>query len=176
MTEFIIKPDIQFSFNSTLFSHGWIDLAPFQFFSDQKKLATSFRYAGNIYQIRIASQTDQNIIVSLDAKTDDAFKKFLSAMIKHMFRLEEDYSQFYNLANSSEDYTWISEKGAGRMFRCATLWEDMVKIQKGKEDKRPTGKNANRINGYKESGCRMFIPDVYIQKQISFCPLILLSS
>ena len=128
MTEITIKSDTQFSFKSTPFSHGWIDLAPFRLLSDQKKLTTSFKYAGNIYQIRIASQTDQNIIVSLDTKTDDAFKKYLSAMIKHMFRLDEDYSQFYSRVNSSEDYAWISEKSAGRMFRCATLWEDMVKI------------------------------------------------
>ncbi len=128
MSVFTIKPTAPFSFNSTLFSHGWIDLAPFEILSDTKTLATKIRRKDQIDRILLSSETDQEIIVTAEQNLDETCQNELSEMVKRMFRLDEDYTGFYKLAGSIKEYKWIKEKSAGRMFRCATLWEDMVKM------------------------------------------------
>jgi 3-methyladenine DNA glycosylase/8-oxoguanine DNA glycosylase len=128
MTTFSIKANGSYSFNSTLFSHGWIDLAPFQTLKDEKLLIVSVKQDEKIYNIRLSSQTDRDILITCESEIDNIDKNLLSKIIRHMMRLDEDYAEFYQIASEIKEYRWIIEKCAGRMFRCATLWEDMIKM------------------------------------------------
>jgi 3-methyladenine DNA glycosylase/8-oxoguanine DNA glycosylase len=47
-------------------------------------------------------------------------------VVRHMLRLDEDLSGFYSLAKSDPDLAWVA-KGAGRMLRSPTVFEDVVK-------------------------------------------------
>jgi N-glycosylase/DNA lyase len=128
MKTFSIKPTSSFSFNSTLFSHGWIDLAPFQILTDEKKLIINVNQDEKLYRMLLSSQTDRDIIITCEREIDKKEKNLLSNMIGHIMRLDEDYTEFYNIAGELKEYRWISEKRAGRMLRCATFWEDMIKM------------------------------------------------
>jgi 3-methyladenine DNA glycosylase/8-oxoguanine DNA glycosylase len=46
--------------------------------------------------------------------------------VRHILRLDEDLSPFYALAASDAALCWVA-RGAGRMTRCQTVFEDIVK-------------------------------------------------
>ena len=46
--------------------------------------------------------------------------------LRHMLRLDEDLSRFYELAHADPDLTWAAA-GAGRMLRSPTVFEDVLK-------------------------------------------------
>jgi 3-methyladenine DNA glycosylase/8-oxoguanine DNA glycosylase len=48
------------------------------------------------------------------------------AQLRHMFRLDEDLSGFYAAAQDDPQLAWAAA-GAGRMLRCPTVFEDVVK-------------------------------------------------
>ncbi|MEX2103594.1 MAG: hypothetical protein WD805_06485, partial [Gaiellaceae bacterium] len=50
----------------------------------------------------------------------------LVAKVAHMLRLDEDLSDFYELAARDPDLSWATT-GAGRMLRSPTVFEDVVK-------------------------------------------------
>lgn len=50
----------------------------------------------------------------------------LLAMVRRVLRLDEDLSGFYSLAAEDSELSWAT-KGAGRMIRGATVFEDVVK-------------------------------------------------
>ena len=126
MRDLTIKTDQNFSFHSTLYSHGWSDLLPFKIDTENKKLYYSFELSpSNFTKIEISSDTANNIIFKPDSDSKD--KDLLISKVKRIFRLDEDLTDFFEIAEQHKDYSWIIEKGAGRMLRCATLWEDMVK-------------------------------------------------
>jgi 3-methyladenine DNA glycosylase/8-oxoguanine DNA glycosylase len=47
-------------------------------------------------------------------------------VVRHMLRLDEDLSGFYALAESDSELAWVT-RGAGRMLRSPTVFEDVVK-------------------------------------------------
>jgi N-glycosylase/DNA lyase len=50
----------------------------------------------------------------------------LVATVRHMLRLDEDLSRFYALVAADEELAWVT-RGAGRMLRSPTVFEDVVK-------------------------------------------------
>jgi 3-methyladenine DNA glycosylase/8-oxoguanine DNA glycosylase len=46
--------------------------------------------------------------------------------VRHILRLDEDLSEFYRAAASDPELLWVV-RGAGRMTRCQTVFEDVVK-------------------------------------------------
>lgn len=50
----------------------------------------------------------------------------LFAAVRHVLRLDEDLSRFYALAAGEPDLSWVT-KGAGRMVRSPTVFEEVVK-------------------------------------------------
>jgi 3-methyladenine DNA glycosylase/8-oxoguanine DNA glycosylase len=127
MPEYVIKTDKNFSFHSTLYSHGWSDLLPFKIDSEKKKLNYSFELSlSQFADIEIHSNAENDIIIN--SNIGAKFKDTLVSKTKRIFRLDEDITEFYKIAKQHRNFFWIIEKGAGRMLRCASLWEDMVKM------------------------------------------------
>jgi N-glycosylase/DNA lyase len=42
--------------------------------------------------------------------------------------VDENYSELYKLVQTHPETKWIAKKRAGRLLRCASLWEDIVKM------------------------------------------------
>jgi 3-methyladenine DNA glycosylase/8-oxoguanine DNA glycosylase len=55
----------------------------------------------------------------------DEGEELLSA-VNHVLRLDEDFSGFYSLAAEDPELSWVT-RGAGRMIRGATVFEEVVK-------------------------------------------------
>lgn len=50
----------------------------------------------------------------------------ITTAVRHILRLDQDLSGFYDLASSDPDLAWVTE-GFGRMMRCQTVFEDVIK-------------------------------------------------
>jgi len=129
MKNFILKLPQKFSFKSTVFSHGWADLDPFSIGSDHASLSCSLLTGrGNVYNLHIthADNVTLKIRALPEVSADD--RRDVQSRVQRMFRLDEDYHSFYQLADKSARFSWIVTHRAGRLLRSADLWEDMVKM------------------------------------------------
>lgn len=127
MQKFLIDTNQYFSFQSTVHSHGWSDLLPFKINIDNKYLEYTFNIsAAKFIQVKISSDNQNKIII--ETQSDLKSKDLITSKIKRIFRLDDNLNEFYEIAEKSEDWRWIIEKGAGRMLCSATVWEDMVKM------------------------------------------------
>ena len=126
--ELTVRPKQPFSFKATIFSHGWIDLPPFKYEANNSILYTSIPVGEESIRISLTSSTDTDIKIKAEQRLSDEDSEAVHLAVEKMFRLRENYDPFYALAAQSTEYEWILQKKAGRLFRCNTLWEDMVKM------------------------------------------------
>src|ERR1051326_2524447 len=121
-----IKTPKNFNFRRTVLSHGWCVLPPFEF---DKKNWTLVRVLGTDKPVtaKILAHHD-DIRVDLSRRVGPRAMKRIERDIRHMFRLDDDFSDFYHVVNSNDEFRWIAQEGAGRLLRSPTVFEDLVKM------------------------------------------------
>jgi 3-methyladenine DNA glycosylase/8-oxoguanine DNA glycosylase len=114
-------------FIATINSHGIASLAPVKPNADfATELQTTLRLDdGSIRTIRLRQGKSATAIIAVlgDAPVDRAQIK---RAVRHVFRLEQDLSDFYTAASSDPLLSWVIA-GYGRMTRCQTVFEDVIK-------------------------------------------------
>jgi N-glycosylase/DNA lyase len=129
MDKFHLSLPSDFSLKSTIFSHGWSDLAPFKRHVDPLQIDYILKIpSGQVHHLHISSLNDLQLEIDTESVVNDNTREQILTMVKRMFRLDEDYTEFYQLARQSPEFSWITDFNAGRLLRCGTLWEDMVKM------------------------------------------------
>lgn len=117
-----------FSFRRTVLSHGWCQLLPCE--CDQERwtlrrvfdlrasrpIAATIRGAGNTIEVSVTRNT-------LGKRASEK----LVRDVRHMFRLDDDMTEFYQAMSADLNFAWIARAGAGRMLRSPTVFEDLVK-------------------------------------------------
>jgi 3-methyladenine DNA glycosylase/8-oxoguanine DNA glycosylase len=109
-----------FNFRSTVYSHGWCELAPFEL--DEEKWRLTYVFAGvkaTIYE------KDRRLRIEVEGEAFD--KKRLLRDVRHILRLDDDLEGLYGSIAGHERLAWVAEKGAGRLLRSPTVFEDLVK-------------------------------------------------
>ena len=61
-------------------------------------------------------------------QTSPAEGKLVRAQVAEMFRLDEDLTPLYSRLRGDRARSWVKRKGAGRIFRAPTVFEDLVKL------------------------------------------------
>jgi 3-methyladenine DNA glycosylase/8-oxoguanine DNA glycosylase len=110
----ILKVPSHFSFTSTVESHGWYRLAPFQWSPEEGVLRRR--------------EANGDIEISFEGGALCVKGAVEKAHIARMFQLHVDTSEFIELAKSSPAHVWVVRENFGRLLCGATLWEDAVKI------------------------------------------------
>ncbi|HEX9124358.1 MAG TPA: Fe-S cluster assembly protein HesB [Actinomycetota bacterium] len=111
----------------TLNSHGFVDLPPMQLAEDGRSLDLTLVAARAVRTLRIGSGRDGHAAITvLGPAVSSAVGGALLASVRHVLRLDEDLSRFYELATGDPDLAWVGE-GAGRMVQSPTVFEDVVK-------------------------------------------------
>ena len=111
----------------TLGSHGVADLLPNRLDEEAWTLETTLAVSGGAHTVRVLEGAAGRARVEvLDGRTGAATQAELVAVIRHMLRLDEDLSRFYALVAEDEELAWVT-RGAGRMLRSPTVFEDVVK-------------------------------------------------
>jgi N-glycosylase/DNA lyase len=123
-------------------SHGWYDLPPFEW--DAEKRALGFRFLEGEYPVRVVVAARASGLVASAAPaagaTSSPFKENLSvssdlpsrtavrSALDRVFDLRADLSSFHSLCAGDPRFAWIARRGAGRILRAPTLFEDAVKV------------------------------------------------
>ncbi|MBI5215996.1 MAG: hypothetical protein HY960_09590 [Ignavibacteriae bacterium] len=119
-----------FNLKSTIQSHGWSDLPPFEVQNDGNQFSRCFEMlSGKILPatIKIAKKEKRlTIITEKDCASNE--KRELTNQIQACLRLDEDYSDFYSEVTKYKPFQWVLTFGAGRLMRAPTVWEDVVKM------------------------------------------------
>lgn len=125
--EILIPTPTGFSFKRTAISHGWCELAPFEF--DPKAWTlTSVLDTGNGQVVTaVISQAPSAIKVNVLRKPGKQAVEKITRDVRHIFRLDDDMSLFYEMVRREPDFAWIADAGAGRLLRSPTVFEDLVK-------------------------------------------------
>ena len=111
----------------TLGSHGVADLLPNRLDEEAWTLETTLAVRDRARTLRVVQGRAGHARVELlDDRTPARERPSLLAAVRHMLRLDEDLSHFYALVAEDGDLAWVT-RGAGRMLRSPTVFEDVVK-------------------------------------------------
>lgn len=123
-----VGPD--FNFWTTVCSHGWCTLPPFNADKEARALERPFELSGGrVLNVRIrhASRRLTLDLPSVRSLPPGATRELLS-QVKSCLRIDEDYADFYRIATHHKEYRWVTRAGAGRLLRSPTVFEDLVKM------------------------------------------------
>src|SRR6266404_5207346 len=123
-----IKTPRDFNFRRTVLSHGWCVLQPFEF---DEKSWTLIRVLdlrqGAPVTVEISSSA-QGININTSRRVGKKAAGEIERDVRHMFRLDDDLREFYQVVTGDPDFTWVAHEGAGRLLRSPTVFEDLVKM------------------------------------------------
>jgi len=122
-TTFIELPQ-NYSFRATVYSHGWCELSPFALDTECWTLSCVVTAAGSPIAADISSN-GRKLRVDLDDPSADPGEILPS--IRHILRLDDDLTGFYESIGNIETLDWVKTKFAGRLLRSETVFEDLVK-------------------------------------------------
>jgi N-glycosylase/DNA lyase len=111
-----------FSFPSTVNSHGWYLLAPFRWSPEEEVLRRPEVVGGKAIDLTISMDGGA---LRVEGARDSAE---LRARMTRMFQLGVDTSEFVALTRDSPSHEWVARSGFGRLLCGSTIFEDVVKI------------------------------------------------
>lgn len=107
-------------------SHGWYDLPPFAWDEERRTLAFVTLVRGVPVPVTLSERRD-----ALEAAwTGRAGEKAVLPVVRRVLDLDADLGAFHEACRSREEqgFGWIARRGAGRILRAPTLFEDAVKV------------------------------------------------
>lgn len=112
----------------TLNSHGVASLPPMRLDEEARTLAVTLTLPGTAPRtVTIsAGKPGYGQITVIGPRPGKAEAGSILAGVRHILRFDQDLSPFYAQAAADTDLSWVT-RGAGRMTRCATVFEDVVK-------------------------------------------------
>lgn len=112
----------------TIASHGLVYLPPNHIDEKNWVMETTLPVGGNRPRaVRIYPEgTDRATVTILGRQPSPRVKQEILAQVRYLLRLDEDFAEFYALARKDPQLRWTT-KGAGRMIRSPTVFEDVVK-------------------------------------------------
>jgi 3-methyladenine DNA glycosylase/8-oxoguanine DNA glycosylase len=112
----------------TLASHGLADLPPQVLEEDARTLETTLalpRERARTIRVR-PGRPGFALVEATAGRVGAVDATVLAETARHILRLDEDLSGFYETAREDPDLSWVAN-GAGRMLRSPTVFEDVVK-------------------------------------------------
>jgi 3-methyladenine DNA glycosylase/8-oxoguanine DNA glycosylase len=112
----------------TIASHGVADLPPNRIDEDARTLQVTVPLEGQRPRtVRVsAGRPGHGRMEVLGRPASAAQRRQLLAAVRHILRLDADLAPFYAAAAADPELAWVT-KGAGRMMRSPTVFEDVVK-------------------------------------------------
>lgn len=112
----------------TMMSHGVADLPPGRVDEERRAYTTTLALpSAQPRTIRIVDGRPGFARIDVEGrKLGERAARDLTAAVRQILNLDEDLSEFYALVANNPDLSWAS-RGAGRMLRAPTVFEDVVK-------------------------------------------------
>jgi 3-methyladenine DNA glycosylase/8-oxoguanine DNA glycosylase len=117
-----------FQFRSVIRSHGWYQLAPFEWDDARGVFRTVERLEnGRVVVLEITGQPE-GVAVTARPKLIKREEKDVAAKVTWMFGLDADFSAFYALADAEPCLAHCREKAYGRLLRSSSLFDEVVQV------------------------------------------------
>jgi 3-methyladenine DNA glycosylase/8-oxoguanine DNA glycosylase len=117
-----------FNFRRTVMSHGWCVLPPFAFDEASWTLVRVL----DVDQAKPVTATINGTRGEIAIRTSRRLSQKAAGKVvrdvRHMFRLDDDMTDFYQAVAGDPEFAWIASEGAGRLLRSPTVFEDLVKM------------------------------------------------
>ena len=110
----------------TVASHGLVFLPPTRVDGESQTLEATVRVRDGARTVRLRRQDGFVRVDVLGSPPDARERAELSDVVRHILRLDEDLSEFYELSRSDPDLHWAGA-GAARLVRSQTVFEEVVK-------------------------------------------------
>lgn len=115
-----------FNFHNTIRSHGWAQLAPFEYDEENGVLGYVLRLStGKVIDIHVLEAPD-GVHVQTGGLTK-AEEGEAARTVAWMFGLDMDFSDFYAAAADEPKLAHVVKKAYGRVLRSSTFFDDVVK-------------------------------------------------
>ena len=121
-----------FDFEATATEHGWVVLRPFEWQPATAALSRIHRLAnGQVVRLRLRDgNQNPTSVVQINVESIEpaapADELEIRRAVRRMLRLDEDLTDFYQLAARMNGWQLRLRPGGGRLLRCPTLFEDIV--------------------------------------------------
>ena len=116
-----------FSLHAVTHSHGWAVLAPFDLNSDNGEFTYVFQLK-NKRVIKLSfEQIPGGVALEFDEKLDQKEVDEISSAVTWMLGVDQDFSEFYELARNEPKLQDVEGQAKGRLLRSPTLFEDTIK-------------------------------------------------
>lgn len=113
-----------FHLENVLKSHGWFQLPPFYWIAADKSVDWILAHDSRIIKINLVQTDAKFITVSSHEEYDPSI---IHSQISHIFNLDLELDEFYQLCKSNPLLVDLKSKGMGRMMRNTCLYEDVFK-------------------------------------------------
>ena len=111
-----------------IFSHGWIQLAPFYMLENNKILwAFNFTSVGPVMVEISFTSTSNTVFAKIHEAITNSEAMYFRKQLEWMFRSNERFDQFWNQCKNDSKMFKIAEQQAGALLRSGSLFEDVVK-------------------------------------------------
>ncbi|MBV9214762.1 MAG: DNA-3-methyladenine glycosylase 2 family protein [Acidobacteria bacterium] len=121
-----LKQPEGFSFRSTVYSHGWSELRPFELDVSRWRLTYVFTNETGT-KASLGTIFEKRGKIFLDLFDDKVPAEKALRDTAHILRLDDDLTGFYEVVVKHGAVPWAAERGAGRLLRSPTVFEDLVK-------------------------------------------------
>lgn len=109
-------------------SHGWYQLAPFEWDEAGGVLTTVVRLEGGRVLTLTVTANGDGVTVSVPGRLNKREQAEVAARAAWMLNLNADFAEFYALADAEPRLAHCRRKGFGRFLRSPSLFEDVVKV------------------------------------------------
>lgn len=128
-----IYPKPPFDFRSTVYSSGWIELAPTAW--DEERAIVQRAERLNTRKVVLLELSDEGsvkdpivgITITHQEQLTQDEQNEIKATVRYALRIDEDLSEFYKLCQQQGGYWSEVTNGKGRLLRSPSLFEDVVK-------------------------------------------------
>ena len=116
-----------FVYKRTLNSHGWCRLAPFRVDQRERLHGVLARPQGGAIAYRLAPYRGR-ISVATAAPLSVTDRRLLRDTTRRVLGLDLDLAGFHGRVKHVDGMQWIAATGSGRFLRCASPFEDLIKL------------------------------------------------
>lgn len=124
-----IKPLFPVSLTHTVYSHGWVNLAPFSFDDERHCLSKMERVGDSVVSVEVTQKSASEFIMTIrDATLTRAEVELLKQRVVRWFSLDWDPRPALTVAvRLSKPTARFIRTGGGRFLRGSSFYEDFVK-------------------------------------------------
>lgn len=116
-----------FSFSSVVGSHGWQRLVPFERDSQGDNLTYVDRLTSGKVVALIMKESPDGVDLQVEGTLEPEENDEIVQKVTWMLGLDQDFTEFYTLAHTEPRLAQVEKRAQGRILRCPTLFEDVVK-------------------------------------------------